>query len=209
MLLGLFCASGCQSIPETIPPSTVAQYHCLLLQVVNPNMIVVQDSFFYNAHAVLTGDVIKNLVMHENTYSLNQYGGAFSHRRNQQLVGGGSFACLAAGNRSIVLTNPLATCSKVDISDAIDGIQGKQGVDQILGTRARMSLHLSAATKWTFDFSGTLLFSTIDTIQYSLTVDEGSPLVMHGARPPNGMSVTIETNTPTSGTVALEVTQCA
>ena len=62
--------------------------------------------------------------------------------------------------------------------------------------------------QWVFDFSDDLLFGEIDTVSYSLMLDNEEPLVMHAARPPVGTSVTIETSTPCDAMVSVSVIQC-
>ena len=88
------------------------------LEIVNPKSVLVQGNFFYNTHAVLVGARVTQLVMRENTYSLNQYG----------------------GNASIVISNG-ATCEHVTVEDEINGYQGGGGGPPVRQTRLRTSMH--------------------------------------------------------------------
>ena len=129
------------------------------MQITNPKFVLAQGNFFYNTHAVLTGNRIQGLVMRENIYSMDQYG----------------------GNQSIVLASTGAvTCSAVVVEDDINGQQNSQPVT-ILQTSATQSLYQKSSTEWGFDFSSRLVFSEIDQIEYSVTLDQDSPLVMHAA----------------------------
>ena len=129
------------------------------LDIVNAKFVLVQGNFFYNTHAVLEGSNVEGLVMRENIYSLNDYG----------------------GNVSIVLQNKTAICNNVVIEDAIYAQQNSNPV-QLLRTVSRKSLHLKDATSWHLDFSDELLFNGIDGIEYALVLDSDSSLVTHAAR---------------------------
>jgi len=73
-------------------------------------------------------------------------------------------------------------------------------------TQAMARLNLTQATKWTFDFSNRLLFSDIQSVQYSFEV-EGGTFARHVSRPPVGRTVVVETDVPVSGTVTVVVDQ--
>jgi len=156
------------------------------LQITNPKFVLVQGNFFYNSHAVLVGAKLEGLVMKQNIYSMNQYG----------------------GNRSIVLQSlSVPTCKDVVIMEDIDG-QQTGGTHTIYRTSIQQSLYHWQSKKWQFDFSNALLLPHIDTVTYSLTLDEGSALVAHAARTPNGTTVIVETAQAVSGTVTMTVSQC-
>ena len=155
------------------------------LDIVNPKFVLVQGNFFYNTHAVLEGNNVQGLVMRENIYSLNDYG----------------------GNVSIVLQDKTATCHNVVIEDAIYAQQNAKPV-QLFRTVSRKSLYLKNATSWHLDFSDELLFNGIDGIEYTLVLDSDSSLVTHAARQVSDTAVQIETSSPVSATVYVTVRQC-
>jgi len=62
------------------------------------------------------------------------------------------------------------------------------------------------AQTWTFDFTNRLLFSKIETVDYSIQI-EGNVFARHTARPPVGRTVTIETDVPVTATVTVTVDQ--
>lgn len=124
------------------------------LTVVNPRMLLAQGNFFYNAHAVLVGSEINNVVFRENVYSLNQYG----------------------GNASIVL-QPAAgpappagiSCSALVVEDEINALQDKSQTALVKVTSASATLHQTRATLWTFDFGASLLLPRIDAVRCEWT----------------------------------------
>jgi hypothetical protein len=163
------------------------------LVITEPKFVLAQGNFFYNAHTVLAGDALHGLVMRENVYSLNDYGGDESIVLQPSSSGSGG--------------GGLPTCSKVVVEDDIDAEQST-APHHIRATSARQSLYQQNATDWAFNFSATLLLPRIDDVAYSLVLDEGQPLVLHAARAPQGRVVHVNTASPVSGTVTMSVSQC-
>ena len=175
-----------------------------VLEIVHPKMNLIQGNFFYNAHAVLQVGLgeATDLIMRENIYSLGQYGGSES-------------VVLAGADRWSKVH-----CAGVVVEDDIDGWQGSPAGHSgttIRSTRVRRSITQTDATEWVFDVSNSLLFSSIDTIQYSLvlTSPTGSaaavidPPPTHAAYQLNGTAVKVVTAAPVSATVYLEVAECS
>ena len=127
-----------------------------VLEIVNPRFVLVQGNFFYNTHTELLGtQPVTQLVMRENIYSLNDYG----------------------GNKSVVIAKG-ATCNHVTVEDEINGYQGSDEKDaHVLQTHVKKSLHLqgtSTVLEFVFDFSKELIFGQIDFVQYTIVQDAGA-----------------------------------
>ncbi len=201
--------------PSPTPPCYAHPHSCYLdysqLVIVNPRFVLVQGTFFYNAHTVLVGDSLTGFVMRENIYSLNEYGGNESVvllPSLSSLAGVGGSSSTSAGSSTRTPRDTTVSCSKVVIEDEIDGQQATGLNHTIRLTSARKSLYRANATEWAFDFSSTLLLPRIDDVMYSLVLDDGQPLPMHAARAPDGAAVTVTTSEPVSGTVTMAVSQC-
>lgn len=159
------------------------------LEIVNPKFVLVQGNFFYNTHASLLGSHVTQLVMRENIYSMNQYG----------------------GNSSVVVTDS-ATCDHVTIEDEINGYQGGGGGPPILQTRVRTSIHQRNSSTFTFNFDRELVFGSINFVQYTVVYDDdqdGIAPLQHQAFQRNGTTVQVAFVGGTfSGTVFMEVGEC-
>jgi len=95
------------------------------------------------------GPALQHVIFRENIYSLNQAGG------NESIVVEGSFAASSAA--------PAVTCQGVVIEDEMDA-QQSQSPHHIRMTTASKAQYQKSATKWTFDFSDTLLLPQIDEV---------------------------------------------
>jgi hypothetical protein len=108
------------------------------------------------------------------------------------------------GGPSIVLDQSAAKFSAV-YDTTIDGNMYSNGY-KIIGTRATAQLTNTSST-WTFNFTGSLLFSTINTVQYSIQINEPRVFTQHTSRPPEGLVVVVQTSTVVAATVTVTVDQ--
>jgi len=107
-------------------------------------------------------------------------------------------------NDSIILDERAAKFTGV-FDTVIDGNMMSPSY-KVKSTKETAQLRQVNAQTWTFDFTDRLLFSKIETVDYSIQI-EGSTFARHTARPPVGRTVTIETDTPVTATVTVTVDQ--
>jgi len=77
---------------------------------------------------------------------------------------------------------------------------------KIYGTRATAQQRATASS-WVFNFSQVLLFSSIQTVQYSIQVNSPNVFVQHASRPPDGLVVIVQTSSVVDATVIVTVDQ--
>ena len=170
-----------------------------VLSIVNPQFVLVQGNFFYNTHMELLGaQPVTQMIMKENMFSLNQYG----------------------GNKSVVVADG-ARCSQVTVEDNINAYQGTQEKSMhVLSTRLKRRRKFVAIENTTgvfvFDFSNALIFGKIDYVQYSVVshLHYGILTLSHYAVQLNATAVQVVITLPAgcstaTGTVYLEVAECS
>eukprot|EP00729_Bicosta_minor_P008734 gene8734-4701_t len=177
------------------------------LQIVQPYMITVENTFFYYTNARLFPDPnatpkswrpagdsprIEAVVFSENTYFL---GKASSWGANQTMV-------------VVPPANPATPFVASMCSDFV--VKGELSVERgtLLQTQATLTQRMVNTAKMTFDFGPLLLFPWIEQVTYSLSFANGEQLVQHAAMEPEGTSVDIVTASPTTATVTVSVAQC-
>jgi len=174
------------------------------LEIIQPYMIIVQDTFFLDTSIHLFPDPnatkgswrpggdaprIDGVIFRENTYSLGKWG----------------------GTKTIVVqppTNPATPfvagmCSNFVVEDEVSVEKGT-----LVQTRATLTQRMVNTDTMTFDFGPLLLFPWIESTTYSLSFASGMPLVPHAAMEPEGTIVKIVTASATTATVTVEVAQC-
>ena len=157
------------------------------LQIVNPKFVLVEGNFFFNTHAVLLGSKVQQLIMRNNIYSLDKYG----------------------GKNSIVVDVGAKCGNGVKIEEDINGEQTVSKTAFVRQTRVKRSLFQKDATVWVFNFEKDLVFGQIDFILYSLEHSFGSQQsATHVAQKENATSVKIVVSEPVTATVHIEVAEC-
>ena len=76
-----------------------------------------------------------------------------------------------------------------------------------VGTQATLSLTQTGATAWLFDFCPLLVFAQIAYTKVHVSAEVGFPLAV--ARPTKNCTVLVETSTPVTGTITVEVDSSA
>lgn len=108
-------------------------------------------------------------------------------------------------NQTVVLDQRLATFT--DFTDVVIKDNMASSDYKVKSTLASQQLTLMNATKWIFDFSSELLLPSIYSIQYSIQIQEPGVFARHTSRPPDGLTVVIETDVHVSATVFVTVDQ--
>lgn len=154
-------------------------YNSLL--ITDPSQTVVESSFFLDTNAVLKSD------------------------RQTQIHGlrftGNTYVPRVAGTVSIEMDPAFRTGTDVVVEDEIAG-----GDVQLKLTRSRRTLHQENATRWALNFSQELLFPDIEQVSYSMVADN-SDFVRHVARRPEAGIVVVESDSPITATVVVDVAQ--
>jgi len=77
----------------------------------------------------------------------------------------------------------------------------------VASSQADAQQSLKNATKWEFDFSKRLLFTQIQSVQYSIQVNQARSFIRHSSRMPQGNTVAVETDMAADATVFIHVDQ--
>jgi hypothetical protein len=139
----------------------------------------------------------------------------FAPQSNTDAVAGVSFVanefwCLGQKQNQTITYNT-SNGSYSNVADfTVTGTVAEAGFQIRSPTATRVVTSAQPTTSFTIDFSDVLAFDTatapIQSVQYSITLPSGV-FARHAARPANGASVTVETDTPVTGSVSITVDQ--
>jgi len=150
---------------------------------VDPEHLTIVDGFFLCGgniilRALTSGHVVQGLVVADNQFD-------------------------GCGDVSIILDQTQAKFSSV-IDTEIVGNMYANGY-KMVGTKAVGQI-TAKASSFIFNFTEYLLFPNIQTVEYSIQINDGS-FVQHASRPPVGLLVTVETSDVVNATVTVTVDQ--
>ena len=173
------------------------------LVITNPQLVSVEQTFFLGGGTVAleasgSTATIDGLTIIDSEYSIGNV------KFNQS---------------TILITNATSESKFVSANNMyVNGIMIKDATRFIAkSSKVRKSLSLKNSTKWMLDFSDSLVFTpdnsdiNIEWVDYTFVLDidenEQTTFIGHNVLKPNGMTVTVVTDTAVDGTVYMTVDQ--